>query len=162
MRRAALALGLCCAASLAAAADDPTAIAKSVGQKFAAACSAGNVDAVLALYRDDARVVYPGAGETATNRAELRALVRNTCVAGAPPLVLLGYRAVWADPAHSVVAALGDWSVSGPGPDGKTVTTAVRATEVLVKTAKGWLYVVDHASIGVPPPQPPPPPTPAR
>jgi ketosteroid isomerase-like protein len=155
---------LCVAGSARATSDDPSALARSVGEKFAAECGAGHVDAVLALYREDARVAYPGAGETATNRAELRALVKTTCVAGQPPLRLLGYRAVWVDPAHTVIASLGDWSVSGTGPDGKTVTTPVRATEVLVKTPQGWLYVVDHASIGVPPalPQPPPPPRPAR
>jgi len=158
---------LCVGAAAARAADDPTAIARGVAEKFASACGAGNVDAVLALYRDDARVVYPGAGEAATNRNELRALVKNTCVAGEPPLKLLGYRAVWADAAHTVIASLGDWSVSGQGPNGKTLTTPVRATEVLVKTDQGWLYVVDHASIGVPPAQqqpsgPPPPPRPSR
>jgi ketosteroid isomerase-like protein len=81
--------------------------------------------------------------------------VKETCVANGPKFKLLGYRAVWADAAHSVIAALGDWSVEGVTPDGRAVATPVRATEVLVKTANGWKYVVDHASIGVPPPPPP-------
>jgi len=144
-------LALCAAASLAnAAADDPNAIAREVGEKFAAACNDAKVDAVLALYRDDARVVYPGAGQTATSKAELKKLVSATCVPGAPKFKLVGYKAVWADAAHTVVAALGDWTVSGVGPDGTPASAPVRSVEVLVKTGPGWQYVGDHASAGIP------------
>jgi ketosteroid isomerase-like protein len=72
VRRAALALCLLALAAGARAADDPDKIAEAVGEKFGAACGAGKVDEVLALYRDDARVVYPGAGQTASTPAELR------------------------------------------------------------------------------------------
>jgi ketosteroid isomerase-like protein len=156
MKRVLLATLICVASASASAADDPGAIAKNVGEKFAAACGAANVDAVLALYRADARVVYPGAGETATNPGELRAMVKDTCLKGGPQFKLLGYRAVWADDAHTVVAALGDWSVVSTGPDGRSMSTPVRATEVLVKTKAGWRYVVDHASVGIPADNPPP------
>jgi len=158
VKRALLATLLCVVARPAfGAGDDPAAIARSVGERFDAACSAGNVDAVLALYRDDARVVYPGAGQTAVNRGELRAIVAQTCVKGGPKITLLGYRAVWVDAAHTVVAALGDWSMSGTGSDGTPTTVPLRAVEVLVKTKAGWQYAADHASIGVPPPPPPSP-----
>jgi len=149
--RALLAAVLCLAAVMARAADDPTAIAKTVGEKFAAACGSADVPAVLALYRNDARVVYPGAGESASTREELTKMVTSTCSKNGPRLTLVGYKATWADNAHTVIASLGEWSLLTVGADGKQVTTPVRATEVLVKTQKGWKYVVDHASIGVPP-----------
>jgi ketosteroid isomerase-like protein len=151
MTRALLAAIFCLAAVSAQAADDPTEIAKTVGEKFAAACGAADVTAVLALYRNDARVVYPGAGQSASTREELTKMVTATCSKNGPRLTLVGYKAVWADNAHTVIASLGDWSLVMVGSDGKQVTTPVRATEVLVKTQKGWKYVVDHASIGVPP-----------
>lgn len=153
----ALAAVLCLTASTAGAAgDDPNAIARAVGEKFAAACGAADVDAVLALYRDDARVVYPGAGLTATSPTELRKIVSATCAKGGPKFTLVGYHAVWADAAHTVVAALGDWSAESAGPDGTPTSVPVRAVEVLVKTPAGWRYVADHASIGVVPAAPAP------
>jgi ketosteroid isomerase-like protein len=151
MTRALLALALCCAAPLARAADDPTAIARTVGEKFARACGAGDVKAVLALYRADARVIYPGAGETATNPQELEKIVSTTCKKDGPKAELVGYEAVWVDASHAAIASLGEWRIVATGPDGKTTATPVRAAEVIVKTKGGWRYVVDHASIGVPP-----------
>ncbi|MFI5315917.1 MAG: YybH family protein [Myxococcota bacterium] len=156
MKRALLATLFCVAATAAWAGDDPTAIARSVGEKFGAACGAGNVDAVLALYRKDARVVYPGEGESATDPAALRRMVADTCKPGGAKLELVGYKAVWIDKAHTAIASLGDWRLNATGPDGKPVATPVRATEVLVKTKGGWMYAVDHASIGVAPPPPAP------
>jgi len=134
------------------AADDPSAIAQSVGEKFVAACGAGDVKAVVAMYRKDARVVYPGAGESATNPQELERIVTTTCAKDGPKVELVGYKAVWIDAAHTVIGALGDWRIVAKGADGKTVTTPLRATEVIVKTKSGWQYVVDHASVGAPPP----------
>lgn len=155
MKAALFATLLCVSAASARAGDDPTAIARAVGEKFDKACGAGDVEAVLALYRDDARVVYPGAGQSATNPTELRKLVTETCVKDGPKLTLVGYRAIWVDAAHTVVAALGDWSMSGTAPDGTPTTTPLRAVEVIAKTPKGWKYVADHASLGAPPPPAP-------
>jgi ketosteroid isomerase-like protein len=156
VKRALLAALFCVASPVAFAADDPSAIARGVGEKFDKACSAGDVDAVLALYRDDARVVYPGAGQTATTKAELRPIVAATCAKGGPKISLVGYRATWADAAHTVIAALGDWKMASAGPDGTPVDVPLRAVEVLVKTPHGWLYVADHASIGAVPSAPTP------
>jgi ketosteroid isomerase-like protein len=80
--------------------------------------------------------------------------VADTCVKGGPKLTLVGYRAIWIDDAHTVIGALGDWTMSGNDADGKPMTTPLRATEVIIKTPSGWKYVVDHASIGVPAPAP--------
>jgi ketosteroid isomerase-like protein len=53
----------------------------------------------------------------------------------------------------SRIAIIGHWEVTQTGPDGKPTTSHIRATEVIVKTGSGWRYVVDHASIGLPPPK---------
>lgn len=147
MRRAALAICLLALAAGARAADDPDKIAEAIGAKFTAACGAGNLDAVLALYQKDARVVYPGENQSAGNPTELRRVVTETCVKGGPKFELASHHAIWLDKAHTVVASLNEWKVTGP--DGKP-GPALRATEVMVKTKDGWKYAVDHASFGVP------------
>ncbi len=50
------------------------------------------------------------------------------------------------------VVTHGTWEQSAQGPDGKPTTLVIRTTEVLKATHCKWWYVVDHASIGVPPP----------
>ena len=47
---------------------------------------------------------------------------------------------------------LGQWKQDVKGPDGKVETIHVRSSEILKKVGGKTLYVVDHASIGVPPP----------
>ena len=152
MVRLALAGLLCIAASAARAGDDPDKIAEAVGAKFTAACDTGNVDAVLALYVKDARVVYPGENQSAGDPKELRRVVGETCVPGGPKFELASHHAIWLDKARTVVASLNEWKVTGP--DGKPTGAPLRATEVMVKTKDGWKYAVDHASFGVPPATP--------
>ena len=148
MSRAALAVLICVAAGMASAGDDPNKVAEEIGAKFTAACDAGNVEAVLALYQSDARVVYPGEGQSAGDPKELRRVVTETCVKGGPKFELVSHHAIWLDKAHTVAASLNEWKVTGP--DGKP-GPALRATEVMVKSKDGWKYAVDHASFGVPP-----------
>jgi ketosteroid isomerase-like protein len=151
VKRAALALCLLVLAAGARAGDDPDKIAEAVGAKFTAACDAGNIDAVVALYQTDARVVYPGENQSAGDPKELRRVVSETCVKGGPKFELASHHAIWLDKAHTVVASLNEWKVTGP--DGKP-GPPLRATEVMVKTKNGWRYAVDHASFGVPPAPP--------
>ena len=53
----------------------------------------------------------------------------------------------------SYIAIFGHWEVTQAGPDGKPTIAQVRTTEVIAKSGSGWHYVIDHASVGVPPPQ---------
>src|SRR3989442_16032129 len=46
---------------------------------FARACEAGNVDAGLLLYTDDAIVVWPGAGEGGKGKAAIEKLATSFC-----------------------------------------------------------------------------------
>jgi hypothetical protein len=78
-----LALLAIVAASLSAAAaragDVPSVIANELSQKFVTACEAGKVSEALALYLDDAVVVFPSEGGRANGKAELAKLLSETC-----------------------------------------------------------------------------------
>jgi uncharacterized protein (TIGR02246 family) len=147
----AVALASCAFAEAAFA--DATAIAKQHDEAFGKACSAGDVKAVVALYTDDAYVIWPGAGEEGKGKAAIEKLATGLCD---PKLgtkaVLKDDVGLQLDPTH--IAIVGHWEVTQKGPDGKPMTSQIRASEVIVKTAGGWRYVVDHASIGVPPAEP--------
>ena len=145
-------IGLVTASLLALAAPafaDATAEAKKHSEAFGKACSAGDLKAVLALYTDDAYVIWPGAGEEAKGKAAIEKLVPGLCD---PKLgtkaVLTDVVGLQLDPTH--IATVGHWTVTQNGPDGKPVTSQVRTSEVIVKSGHGWRYVVDHASIGMP------------
>ena len=47
---------------------------------------------------------------------------------------------------------VGRWENSFTTANGRHVTMDVRTTEVLARTGDKWLYLVDHASVGVPRP----------
>jgi uncharacterized protein (TIGR02246 family) len=128
---------------------DATAEAKAHTGAFMRACLAGDVKAVVDLYTDDAVLVWPGQGDEARGKDEIRALISRYCTGerGAG-LVLKSMEAVPLGDSH--IAARGHFESSVAGPEGRRVTTELRATEVLVKTGAGWRYVSDHASVGVP------------
>jgi len=135
-----------------AALADPQSDGRAHADAFGRAMNAGDVKAALALYTDDARVIFPGRGEEAHGKAEIEKLLTTTFAQ------LKGQRAeiraldaVPLDDTHMVT--VGRWEIAAPRRGGKP--TVVRTTEVLVKTADGWRYLVDHASIGAPPPPAP-------
>jgi ketosteroid isomerase-like protein len=97
--------------------------------------------------------IWPGVGEEARGKAAIEKLATNLCD---PKLdtkpVLKSVVGVQLDPSH--IAIIGRWEFTQNGPDGKPATSEIRASEVIVKSGAGWRYVVDHASIGLPPPEP--------
>jgi uncharacterized protein (TIGR02246 family) len=145
-----LVVGMAIAALAGPAFADATAVAKAHDEAFGKACAAGDVKAVVALYTDDAYVIWPGVGEEAKGKAAIEKLATGLCD---PKLgtkaVLTNVVGVQLDPSH--VAIIGHWDFTQNGPDGQPVASQIRASEIIVKTAHGWRYVVDHASMGVPP-----------
>jgi uncharacterized protein (TIGR02246 family) len=131
---------------------DPTADAKAVGDAFAKAMAARDVPAVLALYRDDATIIWPGRGEEGSGKAAIERIVRDTLASSPKDLEFVQKgnqaRALGSD----YIVNVGTWETSFTGPRGRRVTQAVRTSEVLQKVDGRWLYVVDHASVGTPPP----------
>jgi len=133
---------------------DPAADGKAVGDAFAKAMAAGDVPAVLALYRDDATVVWPGHGEEAKGKAAIEKLVRGV-LASTPKDFQLVQKS---NEAHALgsdyIVNVGRWEQSYTNPRGRKRTEDVRTTEVLQKTDGQWKYLVDHASVGLPPAPP--------
>lgn len=129
---------------------DPTADGKAVGDAFGKAMAAGDVPGVLALYRDDATVVWPGHGEEAKGKPAIEKLVR-AALASIPKDFHMEQksneaRALGAD----YIVNVGRWEQTFTTPRGRKVTQEIRTTEVLQKTDGEWRYLVDHASVGLP------------
>jgi uncharacterized protein (TIGR02246 family) len=144
-----LALVLVCAAASVARAD-PTADAKAVGDAFAKAMAAGDVPAVLALYRDDASIVWPGHGEEAQGKEAIERVVR-AAIGSAPKDMRLVQKSNQARAlGDDYLVNVGRWENSFTTASGRHVIMDVRTTEVLEKTGGKWLYLVDHASVGLP------------
>src|SRR5881409_3084553 len=98
-------------------------------EAFARACVAGDVAAVVALYADDARLVWPGAGEEGRGKADIERMVTNFCKKTKDlKLTLTSVDAVPLDDAH--VATVAHWESSATSPDGKRASVTVRSTEV--------------------------------
>lgn len=131
---------------------DPTADATALSESFAKACEAGDVQGVLALYADNATVIWPGAGEEAKGKTSIEKLATELCnPKSKPKFALKSIEGISLDNSH--IATVGHWESSFTAPNGKRVSAQLRTTEVLVKSGSVWRYLVDHASIGQPPPK---------
>ena len=131
---------------------DPAADAKAHSDAFARAMKARDVAAVVALYADDAHVIWPGQGEEAKGKAQIKKLVENSLRTAGPDSspVLVSQEVV--SLGNGNIATIGQWEQVVKGPDGKSETLHVRTSEIIEKVGNKTLYVVDHASIGLPPP----------
>jgi uncharacterized protein (TIGR02246 family) len=133
-----------------AVADDAGEV-RALGEAFVRGWDKGDVKAVLALYSDDARVIWPGQGDEVKGKAAIEALLTKTfkmfpksgLVLKDVDIIRLG---------GGFIANVGRWDQTVPGPEGKPATYHVRTTEILKRQRGILVYVVDHASIGVPPP----------
>ena len=112
----------------------------------------GDVKGAVALYADDAIVVWPGAGEEAKGKAAIEKLVTDLCDPKTNPKpVLKSDVGVQLDDSH--ISIIGKWELTQTDPHGKRTTSQIRTSEIIAKTPAGWRYIVDHASIGVPAPK---------
>jgi len=129
---------------------DANAVARAHSEAFGHACAAGKLDAVLALYEDDAIAIWPGQGEEAHGKAAIAKLAAGLCNGKDPAPVLKSVEG--RDLGKGYVVTIGRWEQASKGPDGKDAVVVIRTTEVLKETGGKWRYLVDHASIGLPPP----------
>jgi uncharacterized protein (TIGR02246 family) len=140
-----------CSMLAAAAHADPVADSKTVTDAFSKAFAACDVPSVLALYEDNAVIIWPRQGEFATGKAAIEKVVKANCSGPSKPSlteVSSDARAVGKD----YIIHIGQLDDSMTGPDGKPVTLRIRTSELLHKSGGKWRYVVDHASAGLPPP----------
>jgi len=130
---------------------DAAADGRAVSDAFAKAVAAGDLQAVMALYRDDATVIWPGQGEEARGKAAIEPLAKNLIASAKQgPVVLKSQEST--PLGDNYIVNVGRWEQTLPGPGGKKITVVIRTSEVLAKTDGKWLYLVDHASVGAPPP----------
>jgi len=131
---------------------DALADARGVEDAFGSACAAGDVKGVMALYADDATVVWPAQGAEAKGKAEIEKLVVGLCKERRGSTVTLkSLEAIPLGDAHLVTVA--HWEDTATRPNGTRVVVPLRTTEVMVKQDGVWRYLVDHASIGTPRPR---------
>ncbi|HYA35579.1 MAG TPA: SgcJ/EcaC family oxidoreductase [Candidatus Binataceae bacterium] len=129
-----------------------TDIGMAHSEAFEKACGSGNIPQVMALYEDDADVIWPGQGDVAKGKDAIAKLVSGYCKPGAGQLKLESQSSRELSPSY--IVNVGRWKSVAAGADGKPTELEVRTTEVLHRGKDGrWRYIVDHASIGAPPAQ---------
>ena len=134
---------------------DPLAVARSHSEAFARAMNARDVQAVLALYSDDARVIWPGLGEEATGKTQIESLIINT-LQGFPKDSRLVLKSQSVVPiGNEYIATVSHWEQTYTGNDGAMRRSEARATEIIKLVGGKTLYVIDHASFGMPLSNPP-------
>jgi uncharacterized protein (TIGR02246 family) len=139
---------LAAAPALAGPAEDAMAHSKA----FERAVDARDAKAVLALYAADAHVIWPGQGEEATGRAQIEKLLADL-LTQLPKDARITLQSQTAIPLGTgYVATVGHWTQSFTGPDGKPQRAELRTSEIIKRDKGKTLYVLDHASIGAPPP----------
>jgi uncharacterized protein (TIGR02246 family) len=132
---------------------DATADARGHAEAFARAWNAGSAEDVLALYADDATVVWPGRGEEAHGRQQIAKLLARAFEETKDRRLVVRTLDVTPLGADQLATA-GHWQVAFTAADGRRVTSEVRRTEVLVKIDGAWRAVVDHASVCTAEPRP--------
>ena len=134
----------------AARADEAATNAKAVNDAFNAAFETCNVPAVMALYEDNAVLIWPGTGEFAIGKPAIEKIVKGYCSAPTKPSIKVissDARKVGLD----YIIHFGQLDTTISGPDGKPATLRIRTSELLHKSHGKWRYEVDHASAGLPP-----------
>jgi len=110
-------------------------------QMFAKAMTAGDVDAIMALYEGKSALVPPGgAPSDAIKTAEGKRGLLSSFTAMKPSMTM-GTEAI---EMGDLALMFGSWSLSAEGPDGPIAMTGTSA-EVARRQPDGtWLLVIDH------------------
>jgi uncharacterized protein (TIGR02246 family) len=108
-------------------------------EQFAAAFNAGDADALLGLYADDA-VLIPEPGKAARGLAAIReALGGFLALKGTMDLKLRG-----TVEGPSTAITYSAWTINATGDDGAPITMSGEGTEVVTKLSDGtWRIVLD-------------------
>ena len=130
---------------------DPAAVVKAHSDAFGSAFNKCDIPAAVSLYEDDAVLIWPGEGEVARGKTAIGRVVREECSNGRGSSLKQISSDSWAIGPDYIVN-VGMWDDAMGGADGRPTTARVRTTEVLHKSEGKWRYIIDHASIGLPPP----------
>jgi uncharacterized protein (TIGR02246 family) len=145
-----LLLALLVSAVPALADEKADAAARGLDEAFLKAAEAGDLAGVMALYADDAEIIWPGTGEEAMGKKAIEPQARDF-IAGLKSGTKLSLKSVNARYlAPDLITNSARWEEATTAPDGAKTTRLLRTTEVSRKQGDKWLFVVDHASIGWP------------
>ena len=134
---------------------DAIAIAKAHDEKVNKAIEQCKPQEMIDLYDNNAIAIYPGEGEIGRGKGQIATIVKNFFTEFCPdPDKKVGYKdvsfnAIQLSPNYIMIIRILDVTDK----DGNQAR--LRATELIHKSGGRWRYVVDHASIGLPPPPPP-------
>ena len=164
MKRSALLLLLGAAVSCAPAPKPPDAgamiaAAKDLDHRFVNAFNARDVEALAATYWQSPDVVsFPPDGMGAKGWDDVRRALQSSLPPAGSTLELTSadYRAE-----GDLVLTSGTWHLKVPQADGSTAQIDGRFSDVKAERGGKWVYLVDHASVPMPPPPPPAEPAPA-
>jgi uncharacterized protein (TIGR02246 family) len=107
---------------------------------FGQAFSAGDLDALMALYEPAGKLV-PEAGKAAVSGGAIRETL--TAFLALKPTISLETEEVVKT--EDIALLRSKWTLRATGPDGKPVTMSHRGTEVARRQPDGtWRFVIDH------------------
>ena len=126
--------------------------AKSVDAAWVKAANANDLEALVALYADDA-VMYPPDAPEAEGKSAIRAIY--SAMLGANTISDAKILDSHSKSSGDLSTSWGEVSLTlTPKTGGAPVTLKVRATSVAVRRGGKWLYLNDHASVPLPPAPP--------
>jgi ketosteroid isomerase-like protein len=115
---------------------EPEGVIPSLIERF----NSGKVSAMMALHEPKS-VFIANDGRTITDHAEIAAQLEQDLKLGLPLKATVRHVFVADDIAQIVV----DWSIDGPGPDGKHVHRGGSACDIVRRGADGrWRYIIDN------------------
>lgn len=125
------------------------AAADALDDLFIAALNAGDAAAMTALYAADA-VSYPPDAIVAEGITAIEASYAKMAMEmpGAEFELIDRHQIVAGD----VVIGHGQWRMTMTGPDGEPLQMEGRYTDAKAERDGKWVYLVDHASVPIPPP----------
>jgi len=127
------------------------AAAKELDQRFTDAYNKGDADAIMATYWNSSDLVSypPGTLEFRGWQAAKQAMAASFAQAPGGKLTLTetNYQV-----AGDVVISWGKWTFTMPMPGGASMEMVGRFTDVKAERDGKWVYIMDHASVPLPPP----------
>ena len=132
--------------------EEMIASAKALDERFIAAFNKGDVDAAMANYWNSPElVVYPPDSMAAKGWPDSKAAMAQMLakIPGAKlELTDANYTV-----AGDVVIGYGTWRLTMHPPNEKHTTMEGRLTDVKAERDGKWVYLIDHASVPLPPPE---------
>ncbi len=131
--------------------DELIAAAKDLDKRFVEAYNKGDVDAVMATYWNSPEFIsYPPDAMQAKGWAATKEGIAHTF--SAMPGFKLELTSTEYMVAGDMVIGYGTWKGTVTPPGGEPMTLEGRYSDVKAKKDGKWVYILDHASVPLPPP----------